>query len=194
MVKKKTQKSKKVVVKPVEDLKIDIGCGPNKQPGFKGIDIRKFDGVDFQFDVGKDTWPFKDDSVDEAYCSHLMEHLKPAARIHCVNELHRVLKPGAKCTLITPHWASNRAYGDLTHEWPPVSEMWFYYLNKDWRTAQAPHNDEYTCNFEVTWGYLLKPEIQARNQEYQIYALQNYKESALDMIATMVKPHVKREE
>jgi hypothetical protein len=86
-----------------------------------------------------------------------------------------------------PHWASCRAYGDLTHQWPPVSEFWFYYLGKDWRAANAPHNDGYTCDFDATWGYTLHQEIAARNQEYQIHAMNFFKEAAQDIVATLTK-------
>lgn len=101
--------------------------------------------------------------------------------------------PGAKATIITPHWSSNRAYGDPTHQWPPVAEMSFYYLSKDWRATQAPHTDKkwnkdgYSCNFQCTWGYSFAPELGSRNQEYVQFALANYKEAAQDLHATIVK-------
>lgn len=168
------------------ELKLDFGCGQNKREGFTGVDVKPFDGVDVVMNLSE-AWPWDDDSVDEAHASHFVEHLDADERIHFVNELHRVLKPGAKCTVITPHWASMRAYGDLTHKWPPVSEFWFYYLSKEWRASNAPHNDFYACDFEVTWGYNLHGEIQVRNQEQQMFAVSFYKEAAQDIIATLTK-------
>jgi len=167
-------------------MKLDLGCGKNKQPGFVGVDIRAFEGVDQVLDLAA-PWPWESESVEEAHTSHFVEHLTAPQRIHFVNELYRVLAPSGKCTLIVPHWASCRAYGDLTHQWPPVSEFWFYYLNKEWRAVNAPHNDEYTCDFDVTWGYSMRPEVGIRNMEFQQFALQNYKEAAQDIIATMTK-------
>lgn len=152
-----------------------------------GVDSRPFNGkVDVVHDLTK-PWPWGDDSVEEAHCSHFVEHLTAEERIHFVNELYRVLIPGGKCLLITPHWASNRAYGDLTHKWPPVCEFWFYYLSKEWRAQSAPHNDFYTCDFEITWGYALHQLITTRNPEYQQHALTFWKEAAQDTIATLVK-------
>lgn len=133
-------------------------------------------------------WPWADNSVDEVHCSHFVEHLNGDERIHFVNELYRVLKPGCKATIIVPHWASCRAYGDLTHKWPPVSEFWFYYLSKEWRDVNAPHNSGYDCNFTCTWGFSLHPNLSVKNQEYQNYALSNYKEAAQDIVATFLKP------
>lgn len=177
-------KLKKVL--KAKELRLDLGCGPHKREGFVGVDCRKFEGVDQVADLRK-LWPWDDESVTEVHCSHFLEHLNAQERIHFVNELYRVLRPGGTALLITPHWASNRAYGDLTHQWPPVSEMWFYYLDKTWRAANAPHNDFYTCDFAITWGYAMRPDLQTRNQEYQQYAMQNYKETISDMMATVTK-------
>lgn len=175
----------KKILKATE-LKLDLGCGTYKRDGFVGVDCRKFDGVDQVVDLRK-PWPWADGSVTEAHCSHFIEHLTASERVHFVNELYRVMVVGAKCTMITPHWASCRAYGDLTHQWPPVSEFWFYYLNKEWREKNAPHNDGYTCDFECTWGYGIRPDLTVRNQEYQQYAMTNYKEAVQDMNCTMTK-------
>jgi SAM-dependent methyltransferase len=167
-------------------VKLDLGCGKSRREGFIGVDVRDF-GQEVVCDL-RDAWKWEDESVDEVNCSHFIEHLTASERIHFVNELWRVLKPGAKATITTPHWASNRAYGDLTHQWPPVSEMWFYYLSRDWRAANAPHNDFYECDFSVTWGYAVNPALTARNADYQQHALAFWKEAAHDMVATLVKP------
>lgn len=168
-------------------MKLDLGCGTRKKEGYIGVDSRQFDGVDVVCDLGTEPWPWQDDTVDEAHSSHMVEHLTGPQRIHFVNELCRVLKRGGKATLVTPHWASCRAYGDLTHQWPPVSEFWFYYLNVEWRKVNAPHNDGYTCDFDATWGYSLHPSLNVRNVEFQQFALNSHKEAAQDIIATLTK-------
>jgi len=168
-------------------LKLDFGCGPHKREGFVGVDVRAFPGVDRVVDLTKIPWPWKNDSVEEAHASHFVEHLTADQRIDFCNELYRILIPDGSCQIVVPHWNSCRAYGDLTHQWPPVSEFWFYYLNKDWRAGNAPHNDRYACNFEATWGYTLRDDLSVRNQEYQQFAVMNYKEVCLDLIATLKK-------
>ncbi len=191
-------------------MKIDIGCGPNKKgPDWIGVDRVKFPNVDVVCDLAARNdvmivgappplpfkpWPFESNSVDEVHCSHFVEHLEARERVHFANELFRILKPGAKALIITPHWSSNRAYGDMTHKWPPVSEMWAYYLKREWRKANAPHDDiewspdGYSCDFEVGWGYSLRQDVTVRNQEYQAYAMTNYKDVCQDWIATLTKP------
>lgn len=176
-------------------LKLDIGCGGNKRgPDWYGVDQFPMNGVDAVFRVGKEAWPFPDSSVEEAHSAHFLEHLTNLngkwERVNFFNELHRVMKPGAKASIIIPHWNSCRYYGDPTH-CEPFSEMGFYYLSREWRKTQAPHTDKsvnpdgYDCDFEATWGYSLHASIQTRNQEYQQYALSNFKEAAQDLIATI---------
>ena len=176
----------KTPVKPEVGLKIDFGCGPHKKEGYLGVDIIKFDGVDKVLDVTKSPWPWKSDSVDEIHASHFLEHLDAKEREVFYNELYRVMKPGAKGLIITPHWASGRAYGDLTHKWPPVVEFGWYYLDKNWRKDNAPHSN-LTCNFQTTWGYSVHPQWQLKNQETQQFGVNHYREVAQDMIATLTK-------
>ena len=174
-----------------QELKLDFGCGPNKAEGFIGVDQYAMKGVDVVLDIGKDRWPWDDNSIQEARASHFLEHLQAQQRVHFFNELYRVLKPGSKASIITPHWCSNRAYGDFTHQWPPVSEMLYYYISKEWRATQAPHTDKqwntdgYDCDFAAVWGYGMSNAILSRNAEYQQYALANYKEAAQDLHATI---------
>ena len=184
---------KKATLKAVEvsTLKLDLGCGKNKKEGFTGVDRRSFPGVDVVMELtGK--WQWKDSSVEEIHMSHTLEHFTGLERVHVMNEMWRVLRPDGKATIITPHWASNRAYGDFTHQWPPVAEMFFYYLSKKWRAENAPDNDfewnplGYKCDFEATWGYGMRQDLLARSVEYQQFAMSNYKESILDMHATLV--------
>ncbi len=200
---KNKNKNKQLVVKQVltpQKLilnKIDIGCGTNKREGFLGMDQRAFPGVDIVHDVNVYPWPFEDNSIEEVYCSHFLEHLNHSSespqRVQFMNELYRILIPGGKATIITPHWASNRAYGDFTHADKPVSEMFYYYINKEWRKNNAPDNDiewnpkGYSCNFAASWGYSLREDIVKRSVDYQQYAIQNYKEVAQDIIATITK-------
>lgn len=173
-------------------MKLDLGCGKNKLAGFIGVDQYAMEGVDQVVDLTK-SWPWEDNSVDEVHSSHFIEHLTQTERTHFVNELCRVLKPGAKAQLIAPHWASHRAYGDPTHQWPAVSEMWFYYLLKSWRVVNAPHTDAqwnpngFTCDFDATWGYAMRQDIISRNPEYQQYAMTNYKDVIQDIVVTLTK-------
>ena len=178
-------------------MKIDLGCGKNKKEGFIGVDQYPMDGVDVVLDIGTETWPWEDNSVEEAHCSHFLEHLTNLEgkwqRTHFFNELFRVMAPGAKCTLVIPHWASTRYYGDPTHK-EPFSEMGFYYLSKEWRMGNAPHTDKeinphgYDCNFVAVWGNGMHPAIVQRSPDFQQFAMSWFKEAIQDIHATLTKP------
>lgn len=184
-MKKQNKKNKQTKETPL--LKLDIGCGKNKKPDFYGVDAIKFEGVDLVYDIRKTPWPWKDNSVEEIHTSHFVEHLTSDERCKFANEAYRILKPDGKVTIVVPHYASGRAYGDPTHMWPPVSEMWFYYLGKEWRDKEAPHTNKlFTCNFESTWGYGLHPMLVTRNQEFQQFALNFYREAVQDIHATLI--------
>jgi SAM-dependent methyltransferase len=179
-------------VEEAQSLKIDLGCGPNKKEGYIGVDSIAFDGVDVVCDLSG-RWPWDDGTVDAAHASHVLEHFGSMGRVHFVNELYRVLKPGAQATLITPHWASGRAYGDPTHQWPPVCAFWTFYLLKDWRDKNAPHTDAehleggFNCDFDATWGFSLHPAITVKSKEAQEWWQQFGLEATQDIFMTLTK-------
>lgn len=185
-------------------IKLDLGCGPNPREGFTGMDALVF-GKDniVKHDMRETPWPFADNSVSEAHCSHVLEHLTNFndkwERVKFFNELHRVLVPveynaaGAPiagfCRIIVPHWASHRYYGDPTHK-EPIGEMFICYLDPVWRKANAPHSDSefaphmYNCHFACTYDYTLHPHLNGRNSEYVTHAATFWKEAIQDVVYT----------
>jgi SAM-dependent methyltransferase len=181
-------------------LKLDLGCGKNKREGFRGVDSIAFPGVDDVVDL-RGRWPWGDSTVDEVNCSHTIEHFDWPGRVHFFNELWRVLKKGGKASIVMPYWASGRYYGDPTHKEPFAEFAWFY-LKKEWRKVNAPHVDAedlkaagapasamdyaYSCDFDVSYGYNVHPEVTARSDETKHWMLTFCKEAAQDMLATAV--------
>ena len=169
-------------------IKLDLGCGKNKQPGFFGVDGIAFDGVDLVMDL-RQPWPWADGSVDEVHCSHFLEHLTGAERIHFFNELHRVLKHGGVARIITPHWSHERAYGDPTHQWPPVCSWTYFYLDNGWREVNAPHTG-YNCDFTYVLAGTHDPNDQwvaFRNMETKQVMMTRNINTVTDLIATLTK-------
>lgn len=156
------------------------------------MDSIAFPKVDQVVDL-KGPWPWPENCIEEAHSSHCVEHFTAPERVHFYNELHRVLKKGAKATIVCPYWSSGRAYGDPTHQWPPISSFSFFYLLREWRMANAPHTDSsllpkgYSCDFDVAWGFSLHPDIALRNTEAQQFAMNFYVESCPDVVATFTK-------
>lgn len=184
-----TEVQPEVEVKP---LRLDLGCGKNKikveGQEWTGVDSIAFDGVDLVHDM-RQPWPWADGSVDEVHCSHFLEHLTGFERLHFFNELHRVLKDGAQARIITPHWSHERAYGDPTHQWPPVCSWTYFYLDKNWREVNAPHAG-YTCHFEYVLAGTHDPNDQwvaFRNMETKQVMMSRNINTVTDLIATITK-------
>jgi SAM-dependent methyltransferase len=120
-------------LKKQKTLKLDLGCGNNKQEGFTGVDFKKTPAVDIVHDLFKFPWPFKDNSVEETFSSHFFEHVPGSIRGKLMDEVYRILIPGGKAVFITPYWSSMRSVQDFTHQWPPICETSYLYFNKGWR-------------------------------------------------------------
>jgi len=98
-------------------VKIDIGCGKNKKAGFIGVDIDPDSDADVI--ASALNLPFDDDSIDEVYSSHLVEHFTPEEAHIFFNEIYRVLKKGGKIYLkIDRDWTKKRLLKkDITHQY-----------------------------------------------------------------------------
>lgn len=112
---------------------LDIGGGTLPQPGHYNLDPVHGEG-DWKRRI-QDGLPFLEEGhLLGAYASHVFEHIPAGAeRIAALNEIHRVLAPGAKLRIIVPlvgytdaegtgHLVEGwQAYADPTH----VSSWWF---------------------------------------------------------------------
>lgn len=90
--------------------KIDIGCKTYTKKGFTGIDYMDF-GQNVIWDV-RNGLPFADDSIDEVYSRHFVEHLADKDIEDFFYELGRVCSNGAIIEIIAPHRDS---IGSWTH-------------------------------------------------------------------------------
>ncbi len=98
-------------------VKIDLGCGANKQPGFLGIDNRKLPGVDIVHDVETFPWPLPDECAFLVMASHLVEHIEPHGGVFLrfMDEVWRILKPGGQFMMAFPYAGSPGYWQDPTH-------------------------------------------------------------------------------
>lgn len=168
----------------VTPLRIDIGCGKTTPDGWEGIDAIDF-GQKHVLDARKGL-PFADNSVAEARSMHFVEHLTGAERVPFFNELWRVLAPKATALIVTPNWNHACAYGDPTHQWPPMSQWWPLYLHAEWRAANAPHTG-YVCDFDHVVAGSWDEVLNVRNAEYKQFAMNHYTNAWRDLIVTLTK-------
>lgn len=132
--------------------KLDLGCGAHKREGFLGIDIANIEGVDLVQDLFKFPWDFPDGSIDEVYSAHFFEHVPARFRAAFMDEIWRICEPGAKVTIITPHWDSVRAIQDFTHEWPPIAAESFLYFNAAVRKSSGLEHMGIKSDFDLFTG------------------------------------------
>lgn len=170
-------------------MKIDLGCGANKREGFTGVDKFEACNPDIVHDLTVMPWPFEDNSIDEVYSGHFVEHLDGFQRCAFFNELYRVMKPDAKALLIVPHASSSRAIQDWTHAWPPMHENSLYYLSRDWREQQElAHYHPLTCNFEASWGLAIhNPNWATREDNARSFATSHYINVIDDLHVHLIK-------
>lgn len=94
--------------------KLDLGCGQSKRDAESiGVDWVQLPGVDVVADINK-TLPFANDSIDEIYTRHTLEHVEDIFFV--MNEIYRLIKPEGQVIIKVPHFACPTAYSDLTHK------------------------------------------------------------------------------
>lgn len=76
-------------LKKYDSLKLNVGCGKAKLPGWVNIDIEP--GADLVMDVRK-RLPFDDNSVDFIYNEHFLEHITFEGGEKVLREFRRCLK------------------------------------------------------------------------------------------------------
>lgn len=105
------------IIKEMTGIKLDIGCGKQKQPGFVGIDYRDWGNVDIVHDLEQTPWPLPDNCVMTAVASHVLEHINPhnGVFIDVMDEIWRVVRPGGQFALVVPYAGSPGFWQDPTH-------------------------------------------------------------------------------
>lgn len=84
-------------------MKINLGCGTFKMEGYIGLDIRNLPAADI---VGDAYMVFKlrfiDESLDEVYASHFLEHLEAEYMFELIDKIWEKLKPTGYFTIRVP--------------------------------------------------------------------------------------------
>ena len=157
-----------------QGVRLDIGCGGNKQESFVGLDARDLSGVDIVHDVNEYPWPLPDECVLVAIASHLVEHIPPHnfGFVNFMNEVWRIMKPGGEFAIVTPHGFSSGYLQDPTHCNPCNEATWAYfdpdqtegvlysiYKPKPWRIKHLTWNP--SANMEVV---LVKRQLNGNEQ------------------------------
>lgn len=97
-------------------MRLNLGCSDQFLEGFIGVDRwtppwatpENFQQADLRH-----AWPFGDSSVDFVRAHDVIEHMPD--KIHTMNELHRILKPGGTVEIVVPTTEGRGAHQDPTH-------------------------------------------------------------------------------
>lgn len=117
-------------------VRIDLGCGDAKQPGWIGVDVRPLPNVDIVQDLEVFPWrDIPDDCANLVMASHVVEHINPARGnfIRFMDEVWRILKPGGQFMISAPYAGSPGYWQDPTHVNGCNEITWTYFdpLAKD---------------------------------------------------------------
>jgi predicted SAM-dependent methyltransferase len=104
-------------------LRLHLGCGQSRIPGWLNIDVQALPGVDRVLDV-RNGLPFE--NVAAIYAEHFLEHLDVADGLACLAECRRALAPEGILRISTPNldWvlASHYRYGQWPTEEDAISD------------------------------------------------------------------------
>ncbi len=99
--------------------KVYLGSGPNIKEGYINCDAKPFPGVDKVFYVGKDKFPFEDNSIDEISAENFCEHLSWSDTedyfMNMMDECFRILKPKGLLFIAVPHFPNDVAFMHPEH-------------------------------------------------------------------------------
>ena len=176
-------------------MKLDIACGGSKKgEDWIGVDIANVQGVDIVHDLNQYPWPFEDNSIDEIHCSHYIEHIPHDVKnednrdglIQFMDECYRILKPKGKMKIIAPYYSSMRAYGDPTHV-RFISDMTFWYYNKEWRDSNKLSHYNINCDFDIKYSYYITNELTLKAKEVRDEMFKRNLNVIDDIMAELIK-------
>lgn len=97
-------------------MKLNLGCGYNKLPGYINVDHDPICKPDVVADL-EATLPFEANTVDEIVLHHVLEHLGQTTETYFSvwKEFYRILKDQAVIKITVPHWQHDNFHHDPTH-------------------------------------------------------------------------------
>ncbi len=96
----------------MNEIRLNLGCGDKKMIGYLNVDV--CGEPDLRCDLSQFPWPWADNSVDEVFSSHFLEHVQDYEGT--ILEMHRILKPNGVIHFLVPHFRNPLAQWNL-HKW-----------------------------------------------------------------------------
>lgn len=134
-------------------MKLNIGSGHKRIPGFLNIDDDPLVCPDHLINLETAQLPFPDNSVSEIRAHHVLEHISNF--IPLMSEFYRVCRHGALLDIVAPHHNHEVYYGDPTHVRPITVNGMYLFSKKHCLTHKEQHSSssgiafKYNLDFEV---------------------------------------------
>ncbi len=95
--------------------KLNLGCGYDIKEGYINLDLVDYGGNTLH-DINTFPYPFEDNTFDEVYCSHILEHVN---NFHnTITEIFRIMKPNGTLIVYAPFFLNTKYYGEPDHKIP----------------------------------------------------------------------------
>jgi hypothetical protein len=94
-------------------LRLNLGSGLRRRDGFYGLDQVALPGLDILADLNEPLPELPNNSVDEIYCRHVLEHVPRL--LDLLAELHRITRSSGRIEIVVPHFSNPYGYSDPTH-------------------------------------------------------------------------------
>src|SRR3989344_1303641 len=94
--------------------KLNFGCGEDYREGWTNIDCRTNIRLDVKCDLEKFPYPFKENTFEEVYANHVLEHLNDPIKV--LRELIRICKNGARIIINVPHAYTYAQVASIQHK------------------------------------------------------------------------------
>ena len=149
--------------------RLNLGSGTDIRPGWVNLDIAPLPGVDVVHDLSELPLPFPDESFSEIVAKDILEHLD---WIPVMRELHRILRPGGRLKVTSPHFTSPATWIDPTHR-TSFSIETFEFFARDGRFGGRGYYFDFAFerveSARITfhryrwqpWNYLVEPLVNA---------------------------------
>lgn len=146
-------KTNRNLFRSMAGVKLDVGCGRNKQPGCIGMDYMPLKGVDIVHDIQKFPWPIPSHICTMVVLSHVWEHVEPKFRSRLMDELWRVMRHDGQLFLSAPYAGTFLAHAHPEHYLCPNEATFTFYdpnfplyysgsygLRRPWRIVRQDFN------------------------------------------------------
>ena len=154
-------------------MKLHLGCGRKHLEGWANVDVNPKANPDICLDLN-DEWPWDDNSVDEVYCNHVLEHFTPREYLKILGKMYRVCKHAAILRINVPY-VSNSRYNQvnpyhLTH----FNEFSFHFFDSK-KMKKGPYHSQTEIELkEKSIELVYFPEWRNKPEDKKTHARKHY--------------------